>query len=428
MKDKEEKSKKTKKKVASKETKVVNPDDQEVQIKEIIVEKKVGFNYLEVIIIMVIAILFGGFIGGLVTFSKTSKVQSINKSKHLEEFVKTYQDILDNYYQKLDEQKLLDAGIEGMMEYLDDNYSAYMDQNESISFNEQVDGNYSGIGAEITLKDGIASITYLFEDSPASKAGLQLGDVLQKINDTNVENLTITEISALIKGSTNTTVKIQVKRNDQLLDFEIKRAKVELTSVTSKIYDNNIGYLKLNIFAANTEKQLEKELNKLEKENIKSLIIDVRDNPGGHLSQVEEILSLFIEKGKILYQIETKGIKEATFDTTKTKRDYPIVVLTNQSSASASEILAVAMKEVYGATLVGMKTFGKGTVQHAYELSSGATIKYTTQLWLTPNGDSIDKKGVNPDIEVELDEGYYTNPIDTMDNQLQMAIKVLNEK
>lgn len=415
-----------------KEDKIDNQVQEEVR--EVIVEKRSGFNTLEVVIIMIIAILFGTLIGSAVTYSKENNKKQSNLEKvpsDLAEFVETYQNILDNYYQDLDKNELLDAGIKGMIEYLNDSHSTYMNVEESNAFNEKVEGSYVGIGAEISLQsDKTAKITYLFDDSPAQKAGLQVGDIIKQVNEKDVSNLLLTDISSLIKGKQGTTVKIKVIRDGEIKDFVVVRNKVELTSVTSNVYEKNnkkIGYLKMNLFASNTAKQLKKELEELEKKEIDSLIIDVRDNPGGHLTQVSEILSYFVEKGKILYQIETKGIKEPTYDWTKEKRTYPVAVLINQTSASASEILAGAMKEVYGASIVGITSYGKGTVQHAFELKSGATIKYTTQRWLTPNGECIDGKGVTPTVEIEMDESYYENPMDDTDNQLQKAIELLSK-
>ncbi len=430
----EEKKTKRKRVNSSNQEKQEEKKQDEETIREVIVEKRAGFNVLEVIIIMVIAILFGALIGSAVTYTKEARNDdSISDAvpEDLQEFVQTYYDISENYYQDLDKEELLDAGIKGMIEYLNDSHSVYMDEVESEAFNEKVEGSYVGIGAEITLKDNQASVSYLFEDSPAMKAGLVVGDVIQQVDGKSVSGLSLSDISGLIKGKANTNVTIQVKRNEEIKDVVVVREKVELTSVNSHVYERNnkkIGYLDIDIFAANTSKQFKTALENLEKEKIDSLIIDVRDNPGGHLTQVSEMLSLMIEKGKVLYQIETKGIKEPTYDWTKEKRTYPVVVLMNHTSASASEILAAAMKEVYGATLVGETTYGKGTVQQAFELKSGATIKYTTQRWLTPNGTCIDEVGVEPDAEVEMADAYYDNPMDDTDNQLQQALELLQEK
>ncbi len=433
MKDQGENTKKTtvkpkRQKTSSKVEEV--PDD----VREIVVEKRSGFNTLEVIIIMIIAILFGALIGSAVTYSREKQKSSTGLemiSDDLEEFVDTYHNILDNYYLELDQDELLNAGIKGMIEYLNDSHSTYMDAAESEAFNEQVEGSYVGIGAEMTLLNDTVKISYLFDGSPAGKAGIQVGDIIQQVDGTDIQGKALSDISALIKGTKGTTVKITVTRGEETLDFVVVRDKVELTSVTSKVFERNnqkIGYLDIDIFASNTSKQFKTELEKLEKESIDRLIIDVRDNPGGHLTQVSEMLAMILKKGDILYQIETKGIKEPTYDWTKEQRDYEIAVLINHASASASEILASALNEIKGSEIIGITSYGKGTVQKAFELKSGATIKYTTQKWLTPKGNWIDGVGVKPTVEVELDDAYYENPTDEMDNQLQKAIEILANK
>jgi len=189
-----------------------------------------------------------------------------------------------------------------------------------------------------------------------------------------------------------------------------------------------VGVIVVDVFAANTYKQFKNELLDLENKKIDSLIIDVRDNSGGYLTVVSDILSLFLNKSKVMYQLETKGKKEVVHALTNAERKYPVVVLVNKGSASASEILAAAMKESYGAKVVGVSTYGKGTVQRAYSLKSGATVKYTTQKWLTPKGNWIHEIGVEPTIVEELNENYYQTLQDEDDNQLQKAISVLSEK
>ena len=206
--------------------------------------------------------------------------------------------------------------------------------------------------------------------------------------------------------------------------------EVEIESVNSKVFEKNakqIGYLELTIFASNTYTQFERKLMELEGKNIDSLVIDVRDNSGGYLSTVTDIASIFMNKSKIIYQLDTKGVIEQVYSKSNVSRDYDIAVLINHNSASASEILAAALQESYGATIVGTNSFGKGTVQKAYQLESGATVKYTIQKWLTPNGNWINEKGVTPDVEVAMDGNYYENPSDDTDNQLQKALEEISK-
>lgn len=408
-------------------------DDQNSSVREIIVEKKVGFNYLEVILIMIITLIIGGFLGGFVNqfVTKPTKQESSTVSDEFQEFLNTYEDIKENYYEEIDEGEMLNAGIKGMIDYLGDKYSVYMDEEETEEFNEQVEGKYVGIGTEIMqLEDGSVVVSNPFEGSPAAKAGLQAGDVIIRVNDTDVTGKTSSEVSNLIKKSADSTVNITVRRDDEEKTFTIERETIEIESVDSSVFDVNdkkVGYIYISIFAANTYQQFEQALEDLEEDGIDSLVIDVRSNSGGYLDCVTEIASLFLGKGKVIYQLDTKGIVEKIYDETKTKRDYPIAVLINSSSASASEILAASLKESYGAEVVGVNSYGKGTVQRAYQLENGATVKYTIQKWLTPDGNWINEVGVEPTLRVEMNVDYYQNPSDETDNQLQEALKKVAE-
>ena len=408
-------------------------DEQNASVREIIVEKKVGFNHLEVILIMIITLIIGGFLGGFVNqfVTKPTKQESSTVSDEFQEFLNTYEDIKENYYGEIDEGEMLNAGIKGMIDYLGDKYSVYMDEEETEEFNEQVEGKYVGIGTEIMqLEDGSVVVSNPFEGSPAAKAGLQAGDVIIRVNDTDVTGKTSSEVSNLIKKSADSTVNITVRRDDEEKTFTIERETIEIESVDSSVFDVNdkkVGYIYISIFAANTYQQFEQALEDLEKDGIDSLVIDVRSNSGGYLDCVTEIASLFLGKGKVIYQLDTKGIVEKIYDETKTKRDYPIAVLINSSSASASEILAASLKESYGAEVVGVNSYGKGTVQRAYQLENGATVKYTIQKWLTPDGNWINEVGVEPTLRVEMNVDYYQNPSDETDNQLQEALKKVAE-
>lgn len=408
-------------------------DEQNASVREIIVEKKVGFNYLEVILIMIITLIIGGFLGGFVNqfVTKPTKQESSTVSDEFQEFLNTYEDIKENYYEEIDEGEMLSAGIKGMIDYLGDKYSVYMDEEETEEFNEQVEGKYVGIGTEIMqLEDGSVIVSNPFEGSPAAKAGLQAGDVIIRVNDTDATGKTSSEVSNLIKKSADSTVNITVRRDDEEKTFTIERETIEIESVDSSVFDVNdkkVGYIYVSIFAANTYQQFEQALEDLEEDGIDSLVIDVRSNSGGYLDCVTEIASLFLGKGKVIYQLDTKGIVEKVYDETKTKRDYPIAVLINSSSASASEILAASLKESYGAEVVGVNSYGKGTVQRAYQLENGATVKYTIQKWLTPDGNWINEVGVEPTLRVEMNVDYYQNPSDETDNQLQEALKKVAE-
>lgn len=409
-------------------------EKSEFEIREVIVERKTGFNYAEVIVIMIITLVLGAVIGSFVTYVADDKpTTEIVKEvpEELSEFVKTYNNIISNYYEEVDHEKLLESGINGMLEYLDDDYSVYMDEEESKSFNEQVEGKYTGIGVEIIQEaNGDVYISRVFDNSPALRAGLQVGDVFIKVDNDDVKGKDASDISSLIKKSDKKEIEIVVRRGKEEKKFTLTLKEVEIESVNSKIFEKNgkkIGYLELTIFASNTYTQFERKLMELEGKNIDSLVIDVRDNSGGYLSTVTDIASIFMNKSKIIYQLDTKGVIEQVYSKSNASRDYDIAVLINHNSASASEILAAALQESYGATIVGTNSFGKGTVQKAYQLESGATVKYTIQKWLTPNGNWINEKGVTPDVEVAMDGNYYENPSDDTDNQLQKALEEISK-
>lgn len=433
--EKQKRAKKTKKdKNLSNDNEELNElQEKTADIHEVVIERKVGFNYAEVIVIMIITLILGGIIGSFVTYISrgmdTSNPVVHEVPKDLKEFINTYNNIITDYYEEIDHEKLLEAGINGMLEFLDDDYSTYMDKDISQSFNEQVEGKYTGIGVEIIQNnDNTVSISKVFDGSPAFKAGLQSGDIFSKIDGIDVTGKTSSEISSLIKHSDNKQVSILVIRDGEEKKFDLSLQVVEIESVNSKLFEKNgkkIGYLEITIFASNTDTQFERKLLELEGKNIDSLIIDVRDNSGGYLSTVTNIASLFMNKSKVIYQLDTRGIVEQIYSNTKTNRNYAISVLINQNSASASEILAAALQESYGATLVGVNSFGKGTVQKAIQLESGATIKYTIQKWLTPNGNWINEAGITPDVEVSMNGNYYQNPGDDTDNQLQTALEEL---
>ena len=405
-------------------------DDEEENVREIIVERRSGFSISEVIIIMVIAIMFGFLLGNIVNFIVFDK--SGSDEKELEELVTTYDNIVNNYYDDVNKEELIDAGIQGMINYLDDPYATYFSGEASDDFNQELAGSYEGIGIEVMLNNGVVSVSKVFDNSSASKKGVKVGDVITKVNDIDINGKTLKEVVSMISGSdSKNKAKITVTRDGEELSFELSKGTIEIPVVSSEIYENNgkkIGYIKIDMFSSKVYKQFNNALKKLENKNIEGLVIDVRDNPGGYLSEVKNILCLFLNKKQVLYQLQTKDETEKVYGTKKSiDRDYPVSVIINDESASASEILASAFKESYGSHVVGINSYGKGTVQSASDLSNGDTFKYTVQKWLTPKGNWVNDKGVVPTDRVEtvLQEGEtLTYENDTM---LQTAISVVSE-
>ena len=398
--------------------------------KEIVTIKKEGFSYPEMVIIMIIAILFGFLIGNVVSFTKKETTNSSVPSE-LKEFVDTYNDIVNNYYDKVNKEELIDAGIKGMINYLDDPYATYFDGTSSTNFNQTLEGNYEGVGIEVTLDNSKVKITKVFADTPAKKAGIKVGDYITKVNGESVEGKSLSDVVSLIKNAKNKEVEITITRDNQEKTMKVTRTTVDMPYTSSKVYEENgkkIGYLKIEMFSNNITKQVKKELESLKKKNIDKLVIDVRDNPGGYLTQVTEILSLFMTKKDVIYQLQTKNNKEKVYSTSsKATYSYPVVVLINENSASASEILASAFKETYNAEIVGVNSYGKGTVQKTGDLNNGDTIKYTVQKWLTPKGNWINEKGVTPTKEVKLELKENEILTEDNDNQLKAAIELASK-
>ncbi len=389
------------------------------------------FNMVEVLSIVIVSIIFGVMVGCFLTY-KRSPVTGREIPATLDEFISVYSNIKSNYYDEVDDEELLNAAISGMVGSLDDPYSLYMDDKDTSDFNQSVDGSYVGIGASIYMNDDANNkIAEIYSGGGADKAGLKVDDAIIEIDGKDVTNIHGEELVALIKGKENTTIEMKVLRGNDLLTFKVKRTVIELTSATSSIIEEGnkkIGLIILTNFAANTGKQFKKEMKKIDGK-IDSLIIDVRDNPGGHLSQVADILDVFFDNKTVLYQLETKGKKKKIYAEDSAKKKYPVVILADSGSASASEILISCFKENYkDATVVGNLTYGKGTVQKALGLSNGSSIKYTSQKWLTSKGKWINEKGIQPDVEVEQSEDYYTNPTQQNDTQLKKAIEILKDK
>ena len=409
------------KKVKEKKVEIVN--DNKNKERELYTSK-------EVIIVMIFSI----GIGILMCFGGISIITGKNYlavTKDLKKIVDTYYAIVDNYYGELDRDKLIDGAVEGMISSVGDTFTSYSDTDSTSSFDETINGSYEGIGCTVaTLEDGTISVIDMFEDSPSYKAGLKVGDIILKVDGESYEGKNSNDISNYIKNSGKSKIVLTVKRDNEEKDISINLSKVEIPHVSGKVIEQDskkIGYIKISLFASNSYKQFKNKLDELEKSNINDLIIDVRDNSGGYLSSVTDICNLFLDKGKVIYQLEDSKGKVKKKDTTKEKRKYDIVVLINGGSASASEILASAIKESYGGDIVGTNSYGKGTVQQTKKLLDGSMIKYTTQKWLTPDGNSINEVGVTPTKVVELNEEYFNNPTTENDNQLQEAIKLILE-
>ena len=382
---------------------------------------KISELFSLIIITMIVSLTLGYFLGQ--RMNGTTKL-----SDEMKKFIKDYNEIKENYYEDINDKEILKKALESVVNSLGDPYSTVIDNSLSNSINTELKGQYSGFGIQIAnTKDNRILIVSIIDDSPALEAGLKAGDIILKMDGESVEGKTTDEFTKLVKGSNKQTIILTLIRKNKEIDIAVTRKIVTLKSVSSKIFEQDgkkVGYIYISIFAANTDSQFKKELIDLEKKGINSLIIDVRDNTGGHLTSVENIISLFLDKKHVIYQIESKGKTTKTYSKNNDSKKYKVVMLVNENSASASEMLTAAMKEEYNSEVVGMKTFGKGTVQEVGNTSNtNLNYKITTKKWLTPKGNWINKKGIEPTIKVELSKEYIKNPSEETDNQLKTAIE-----
>ncbi|WP_108023553.1 S41 family peptidase [Melghirimyces profundicolus] len=325
----------------------------------------------------------------------------------------SYALIKSQYIGKVDDQKLIDGAIRGMVESLDDPYSAYMDKKTAQQFHSSMESSFQGIGAEVTMKKGKVTIVSPFKGSPAEKAGLRPEDQIIKVNGKSLEGMNLNEAVSKIKGPKGTKARLEVIRPGQsdILKITVVRDKIPIETVQAEMMKDKIGKIEITQFANDTADDFFTELKKLEKQGMKGLVIDVRGNPGGLLPSVIEISEQLVPNGKRIMMTEDKtGHRIEYKSKLDGKKDYPIVVLTDKGSASASEILAAALKEAGGYKTVGQGTFGKGTVQQAKDFEDGSNLKLTMAKWLTPKGNWIHKKGIEPDVKVKLPDYYHATP------------------
>lgn len=390
-----------------------------------------NFSTQETILLVIISLLVGLLIGNLLADKETNVKKTITKDSYLQEFVENYEYILNNYYEDIDKEALINSAISGMMESLDDPYSMYFNEEESNNFSITLDGSYEGIGVQITKDDstGYMLIVSVFKNSPAEQAGLKAGDEIISVSEKSVADMTASEFTTFIRNSDSSTLNFKIIREEEILNIKLSKKTVTLSSVTSKTYEINnkkVGYIYIGIFANNTAEQFKTELNKLEDSNIEYLIIDVRGNTGGHLTSVDSILDLFLNSNQIMYQFEQNGKTTPIYGSGKDNKSYDIILLGDVTSASASEVLIAGLKENLNSKFIGEKTYGKGTVQELITLKDGTQYKITVKKWLTPKGNWVDDTGgISPDIVVKLSEEYYMTYSDEDDTQLQSAFEYI---
>lgn len=441
---KEKTSKPTTKKTVKKETPKKTITKSEVretpkqdEVKDTLIEepktvkkKVINFSLFEVIVLLIIIALISGLLGFVVNdkLNTSTEIRYTEASKEIQMFIEEYNYVLENYYGEVDKNDLIVNAIKGMLSSLDD-YSEFLDESTSNNFLITLKGSYEGLGVQIVLNsDGEIYIVSIFEDSPAVDAGLKVGDKIISLNGESLEGKTTTDFVTTVQESTKKQFTLGIVRDGEQLEVKINKKAIEIQSVYSEMLNNKIGYMGVSIFAENTDEQFKLALKQLEKDGLNGLIIDLRDNTGGHLETVEEMLYLFLDKSHIIYQTESNTETTKIYSKGKETKSYPIVILINGNSASASEIMAAALSEQLGAYIIGETSYGKGTVQKMQDMGDLGSYKFTNKKWLTPNGVWIDGVGIKPDLEIKLSDDYKLNPTLENDNQYQAAIDYLMNK
>lgn len=363
--------------------------------------------------------------GGVMYAEKNSSLEGLEET--LQNFRAAFE---KEYIGEIDDEAMVESAIKGYVSGLGDEYTTYYTKEEMEDLMEETEGNYVGIGIYISAYKESNEIVIIkpMEGSPAEEAGLLPGDIITKVDGVEYNGDTIDEMTNKIKGPEGTKVKVEIKRNGQTQEIEVERRKILISHIDSKIIEDNIGYISISDFEGGCAQEFEENYKNLEEQGIESLIIDVRNNGGGLVDEAIAILELITNKGSTLLITTDKNEAE---EVTKSEKDpiinMPIVLLVNEYSASASEIMAGALKDNNKATLVGTTTYGKGVIQKVYPLTDGSGLKMTTNEYFTPNHNKINKIGIDPDEEIDLPEEvkHKTDITEEEDTQLQKAIEIL---
>ena len=391
--------------------------------------------------VVITALVAGGVSFGSRALTKVSDEKKAESgelnltSTAVEDKITEIETLVQKYYlNEIDTEQVENYLYKGMIAGLDDAYAAYYTKEEYQSMIDSTNGSYYGIGVEMSqnMTTGIITITRVFEGSPAEEAGLLPGDLIYKVQDTEVTGEDLTKVVSMVKGAEGTTVPISVAREGEsdYLTFDVERRTIEIYTVEHRMLDGNIGYISIASFDDVTVNQFLTALEDLENQGETALIIDLRNNGGGLVSSAGSILDRLLPEGLIVYTEDKYGNREELKSDAENYFDKPLAVLVNGNSASASEIFAGAVKDYGIGTLVGTQTFGKGIVQKVYPLSDGTAVKLTVSKYYTPKGNNIHGIGIAPDVEVELDADV-ANAItipEEKDNQLQKAVEILTEK
>jgi len=401
---------------------------EEVKVEqEQVTENRSGYIRLKkfhfIMLLFLLVFLSAGITTFALAFGKEKVVTVGPERKDFNKLYEAFDTLKKGYYKDVNQQKLINGAIDGMVSSLDDPYSDYMSNEEAKSFHSSISSSFEGIGAEIQEKEGHIIIVSPIKGSPAEKAGLKPNDMIMSVDGKSLQGMNSTQAVTLIRGKKGTKVELTISRpgTEAPMTVPIVRDNIPIETVYGEMIDDSIAKVQITSFSTNTSKELMATLTDLQKKGMKGLVLDLRQNPGGLLDQAITITSMFVPKGKVIVKEEDRNgkIKEIPSQNAGNPH-FPLVVLIDKGSASASEIFAAAVKESAGVPLVGEKSFGKGTVQTAADFKDGSNLKYTIAKWLTPNGNWIHKKGIMPDFEVALPD-YATLSIINPDKELVLS-------
>lgn len=363
--------------------------------------------------------------------SSKESTQEVISDSEVEEKAGTIADILDQYYyEDIDEDALVEGMYAGMVDGVGDPYTCYYTEEEYNSLTETTSGTYYGIGAVLTqnAETKVVTILHVYSGTPAEEAGVKDGDIIVKVDDVEGDSMELSELVKHIKGEAGTTVHLQLLREEEVVEFDVERRQVEIPTVEYQMLEGNIGLIQISEFSDNTPEQFDEALKDLQSQGMVSMIVDLRDNPGGVLTAVCDMLDEILPEGTLVYTEDKYG-NRTDYDSDEDCIDIPMAVLINGNSASASEIFAGAIKDYEYGTLIGTTSFGKGIVQSIIPLRDGSAVKVTMAKYFTPKGNYIHDVGIDPDIELEYEyAGDKNSDYDPMmDNQVLKAIEVLTQ-
>lgn len=400
--------------------------------------KKRRQNIYKVIMVVILTAVITFMITTIAMYNKFKETYSSSSTTTMDGTLTSTLEVFKAMINKLyigdvDEDAMTEGAIKGYIEGLGDPYTEYLTPEEMSNYEETLSSEYVGIGVYVgnNTADNSILVVGVMKDSPAEEAGIQVGDVIEKIDGTLYVGEQLTEATSILKSKEGTTVQITILRNGEEKELTVTRRKIEVQHVTSEMLDNNIAYIQIDSFDDKVAAKFEEQIKELMNEGAKGIIIDLRSNGGGVVDEATDIAELFVKKGETILITKSKQKAEEITKSEKDPiiKDVPVVVLVNGGTASASEILAGALKEKYGATIVGNTTYGKGVIQTLYKLTNGGGIKITTDEYYTPNHNAINKVGIKPDVEVSLttdENGIYETG--EKDAQIKKAKEVLLEK